>query len=69
MSYSEASLPSYPLVRLGIVGWVQLTPVPAIKLQKSIQLGSTPVSLRVRYEVPLEALDDPLRPPARLLIK
>lgn len=48
---------------------MQLTPVPAIKLQKSIQLGSTPVFLRLRYEVPLEALDDPLRPPARLLIK
>lgn len=48
---------------------LKLTPIPAIKIQKSIRLGSSPVSLRVRYEVPLVCLDEPFRPPARLLIK
>jgi hypothetical protein len=52
-------------------GWgcLQLSPVPAIKLQKSVQIGNTPVCLRVQYEVPLDAIDEPLKPPARFFIR
>ncbi len=47
----------------------QLSPVPAIKLQKSIQLGNTPVCLRVQYEVPLDGIDEPLKAPARFFLR
>ena len=43
--------------------------MPAIKLQKSVQIGNTPVCLRLQYEVPLDAIDEPLKPPARFFIR
>ena len=48
---------------------VQLSPVPAVKLQKSFQLGNTPVCLRVQYEVPLDGIDEPLKAPARFFLR
>ena len=40
-----------------------------LKLQKSLRLPNSPLSLRMRYECPLEALDDPFRPPARFMFR
>jgi hypothetical protein len=48
---------------------MQFLPQPVLKLQKSLQLPNSPLSLRMRYECPLEALDDPFRPPARLMFR
>ncbi len=47
----------------------QFLPEPVLKLQKSLRLPNSALSLRLRYEAPLEALDDPFRPPARLLVR
>ena len=40
-----------------------------LKLQKSFRLPNSPLSLRLRYEVPLKAIEDFYRPPARLLVR
>lgn len=48
---------------------LQFLPEPVLKLQKSLRLPNSALSLRLRYEAPLEALDDPFRPPARLLVR
>lgn len=55
-------------LRLCIVR-VQFLPQPVLKLQKSLRLPNSPLSLRMRYECPLEALDDPFRPPARFMFR
>lgn len=48
---------------------LQFLPAPVLKLQKSFRLPRSPLSLRLRYEVPLEAIEDFYRPPARLLVR
>ena len=58
-----------PFLDITCLSFAQLSPVPAIKLQKSIQLGNTPVCLRVQYEVPLDGIDEPLKAPARFFIR
>ncbi len=40
-----------------------------IKVQKRWRLGDTPVSLRLRYECPLEEVGRFYEPPARLLLR
>ena len=40
-----------------------------VKVQKRWRLGDTPVSLRLRYECPLEEVGRFYEPPARLLLR
>lgn len=47
----------------------QLLPRPMVKVQKRWRLGDTPVSLRLRYECPLEEVGRFYEPPARLLLR
>ena len=56
-------------MQLGLVAAPQFLPAPVLKLQKSFRLPNSPLSLRLRYEVPLEAIEDFMRPPARLLVR
>lgn len=77
MVHSQGWLPSC-LLQLASSQWtgtqhvvccMQFMPQPVLKLQKSLRLPNSPLSLRLRYECPLEALDDPMRPPARFLVR
>lgn len=60
-----------PHVRLKVQDWltVKVLPAPVLKLQKSLRLPNSALSLRLRYEVPLDGLEDWNRPPARLLVR
>jgi hypothetical protein len=60
-----------PAMRIRFQDWltVKFLPQPVLKLQKSLRLPNSPLSLRMRYECPLEALDDPFRPPARFMFR
>lgn len=57
------------ILNMSVLLGPQFLPQPVLKLQKSVRLPNSPLSLRLRYECPLEALDDPLRPPARFLVR
>lgn len=60
-----------PAMRVRFQDWLtlKLMPVPLLKLQKSFPVPNTALSLRLRYECPLEAIEDFARPPARLMVR
>lgn len=60
-----------PHVRLRVQDWltIKLLPAQIVKLQKSFRLPNSSLSLRLRYEVPLDSIADFTRPPARLLVR
>jgi hypothetical protein len=70
-SFELDSVSMIPAMRVRVQDWLTLKilPQPVLKLQKSLRLPNSALSLRLRYEVPLEAIEDPLRPPARLLVR
>lgn len=72
-SFEMDTLRLEPALRFRFQDWltIKLMPAPVLKLQKSLRLPNSPLSLRLRYEVPLNTIEDSglLRPPARLLIR
>mmetsp|Transcript_18751 Transcript_18751/g.56712 ORF Transcript_18751/g.56712 Transcript_18751/m.56712 type:complete len:379 (+) Transcript_18751:75-1211(+) len=60
-----------PHMRVRFQDWatLKILPAPVVKLQKSFQVPNSTLSLRLRYECPLEAIEDWYRPPARLLVR
>lgn len=60
-----------PHARLKVQDWltIKLLPAPVLKLQKSFRLPNSALSLRLRYEVPLDSIENFARPPARLLVR
>lgn len=59
------------LVRLKVKDWFSIRALPnqIVKVNKRWQLGNSPVALRVNYECPWENLSNPLRAPARLMVR
>ena len=51
--------------------WFSIRALPnqIVKVNKRWQLGNSPVALRVNYECPLDNLSNPLRAPARLMVR
>ena len=58
-------------VRLKVKDWFSIRALPnqIVKVNKRWQLGNSPVALRVNYECPLDNLANPLRAPARLMVR
>ena len=58
-------------VRLKVKDWFSIRALPnqIVKVNKRWQLGNSPVALRVNYECPWEDLANPLRAPARLMVR
>lgn len=58
-------------VRLKVKDWFSIRALPnqIVKVNKRWQLGNSPVALRVNYECPWENLSNPLRAPARLMVR
>ncbi len=58
-------------VRLKVKDWFSIRALPnqIVKVNKRWQLGNSPVALRVNYECPLDNLSNPLRAPARLMVR
>ncbi|CAL5219937.1 g1869 [Coccomyxa viridis] len=59
------------VVRLKVKDWFSIRALPnqIVKVNKRWQLGNSPVALRVNYECPLDNLANPLRAPARLMVR
>lgn len=59
-----------PSVRLKFrdVASIKLLPIPAIKVQRRVPLGTSRFGVRVSYECPLEHITQFYAPPARLLV-
>ena len=58
-------------VRLKVKDWFSIRALPTqiVKVNKRWQLGNSPVALQVNYECPLDNLSNPLRAPARLMVR